>query len=88
MPANEGMLFTFEQPAQQCFWMKNTLIPLDIAFVDDGGAIVNIAQMKPQTLEGHCSEKPVRYVLEMNDGWFAKRGLKPGSRLKGLPPPP
>jgi uncharacterized membrane protein (UPF0127 family) len=88
MPANEGMLFTFERPGQQCFWMKNTLIPLDIAFVDDAGAIVNIEQMKPQTLDGHCSEKPVRYALEMNDGWFAKRGLKPGARLKGLPPPP
>jgi uncharacterized membrane protein (UPF0127 family) len=82
------MLFTFERPGQQCFWMKNTLIPLDIAFVDDAGAIVNIEQMKPQTLDGHCSEKPVRYALEMNDGWFAKRGLKPGARLKGLPPPP
>ena len=88
MPANEGMLFTFERPSQQCFWMKNTLIPLDIAFVDDSGAIVNIERMKPQTLDGHCSEKPVRYVLEMNDGWFAKRGIKPGSRLKGLPPTP
>jgi len=85
MPANEGMLFTFERPAQQCFWMKNTLIPLDIAFVDDTGTIVNVDRMKPQTLDGHCSEKPVRYVLEMNDGWFAKRGIKAGSKLKGLP---
>ena len=85
MPANEGMLFTFERPAQQCFWMKNTLIPLDAAFVDDSGAIVNIERMKPQTLDGHCSEKPVRYVLEMNDGWFAKRGIKPGFKLKGAP---
>jgi len=88
MAANEGMLFTFERPAQQCFWMKNTLIPLDAAFVDDGGAIVNIEHMKPQTLDGHCSEKPVRYVLEMNDGWFAKRGIKPGFKLKGLPTAP
>ena len=85
MPANEGMLFTFERAGQQCFWMKNTLIPLDAAFVDDSGRIVNIEHMKPQTLEGHCSEKPVRFVLEMNDGWFAKRGIKPGSMLKGLP---
>jgi hypothetical protein len=88
MPANEGMLFTFERPAQQCFWMKNTLIPLDIAFVDDAGAIVNIERMKAQTLDSHCSEKPVRYVLEMNDGWFAKRGIKPGFKLKGLPAAP
>jgi uncharacterized protein len=85
MPVSEGMLFTFERPAQQCFWMKNTLIPLDAAFIDDAGAIVNIEHMKPQTLDGHCSEKPVRYVLEMNDGWFAKRGIKPGFKLKGLP---
>jgi len=88
MPANEGMLFAFERPAQQCFWMKNTLIPLDIAFVDDAGAIVNIEHMKAQTLDSHCSEKPVRYVLEMNDGWFAKRGIKPGFKLKGLPAAP
>jgi uncharacterized membrane protein (UPF0127 family) len=88
MPANEGMLFTFERPSQQCFWMKNTLIPLDIAFLDDSGAIVNIERMKAQTLDSHCSEKPVRYVLEMNDGWFAKRGIKPGFKLKGLPAAP
>ena len=85
MGANEGMLFGFERPGQQCFWMKNTLIPLDAAFVADDGAIVNIEHMKPQTLDGHCSEKPVRFVLEMNDGWFAKRGIKPGQKLKGLP---
>ena len=85
MPANEGMLFVFERAGQQCFWMKNTLIPLDAAFVADDGAVVNIEHMKPQTLDGHCSEKPVRYVLEMNDGWFAKRGIKPGYKLKGLP---
>ena len=88
MPAGEGMLFAFDRPAQQCFWMKNTLIPLDIAFVDDGGAIVNIERMKPQTVESHCSQKPVRFVLEMNDGWFAKRGIKPGFKVKGLPAAP
>ena len=85
MPANDGMLFVFEQPGQQCFWMKNTLIPLDVAFVGDDGVIVNLDRMKPQTLDGHCSEKPVRYVLEMNDGWFAKRGIKAGQKLRGLP---
>ncbi len=85
MPASEGMLFVFERAGQQCFWMKNTLIALDAAFVADDGAVVNIEHMKPQTLDGHCSEKPVRFVLEMNDGWFAKRGIKPGYKLKGLP---
>lgn len=85
MGANEGMLFIFEQAAQQCFWMKNTLIPLSIAFVADDGTVVNIEEMQPQTLESHCSRKPVRYVLEMNKGWFAKRGIRPGSKLQGRP---
>lgn len=85
MPANEGMLFVFESPAVQCFWMKNTLIPLTAAFVADDGSIVNLADMQPQSLDSHCSEKPVRYVLEMNQGWFSKRGLRAGSRLSGPP---
>ena len=85
MGPNEGMLFVFEQSGPQCFWMKNTLLPLSIAFVADDGAIVNIESMKPQTLDSHCSKKPVRFVLEMNDGWFAKRGIKPGASLKGTP---
>jgi uncharacterized protein len=86
MPAHEGMLFIFEQPTQQCFWMKNTLIPLTAAFVQDDGTIVNLADMKPQTTNPHCSAKPVRYVLEMNLGWFAKKSIKAGSKISGLPP--
>ena len=85
MDANDGMLFVFERAGQQCFWMKNTLIPLSAAFVADDGTVVNIEAMKPQTLDGHCSTQPVRFVLEMNDGWFAKRGIKPGSKLRGAP---
>ena len=85
MPQNEGMLFIFEQPSVQCFWMKNTLLALTAAFVADDGSIVNLADMKPQTTDSHCSTKPVRYVLEMNQGWFARRGLAAGSRLGGLP---
>jgi uncharacterized membrane protein (UPF0127 family) len=85
MGPNEGMLFEFEQPEKQCFWMKNTLLPLAVAFVDDDGSIVNIDTMKPQTLDSHCSSKPVRFVLEMNEGWFAKRGIKPGTKLRGAP---
>ena len=85
MPASEGMLFVFEQAGKQCFWMKNTLIPLTAAFVADDGTIVNLADMKPQVTDSHCSEKPVRYVLEMNAGWFAKKGIKAGNKLKGLP---
>ena len=85
MPLQEGMLFVFEEPAGQCFWMKNTLLPLTAAFVADDGTIVNLADMKPQTLDSHCSAKPVRYVLEMNQGWFAKRGILAGARLGGAP---
>ena len=85
MGANDGMLFVFEQPAEQCFWMKNTLLPLSIAFLGDDGTVVNIDDMKPLTLDGHCSKKAVRYVLEMNQGWFAKRGIKAGSKLSGAP---
>ena len=85
MAANEGMLFVFEHAGQQCFWMKNTLIPLSAAFVADDGSIVNVEAMKPQTLDSHCSTKPVRFVLEMNDGWFAKRGIKPGTKVRGAP---
>ena len=83
MPAHEGMLFVFEQPSTQCFWMKNTLLPLSAAFIADNGRIVNIVDMKPQTLDSHCSIEPVRFVLEMNQGWFAKKGLKAGSVLGG-----
>jgi uncharacterized membrane protein (UPF0127 family) len=86
MGSNEGMLFVFEQPSQQCFWMKNTLLPLTAAFVADDGEIVNLADMQPQTTESHCSRRPVRYVLEMHQGWFARKGLKPGMKLGGLPP--
>lgn len=83
MPANDGMLFMFEQPAMQCFWMKNTLLPLSIAFLGDDGTVVNIADMQPQSLDSHCSARPVRLALEMNRGWFARRGLKSGSKLQG-----
>ena len=83
MAAHEGMIFVFETPATQCFWMRNTLIPLSAAFLADDGSIVNVEDMKPQSDESHCSKKPVRFVLEMNQGWFARRGLKPGDKLGG-----
>lgn len=83
MPQHEGMIFVFEETSQQCFWMKNTLLPLTAAFVADDGTIVNMADMKPQTTDSHCSIQPVRYVLEMNQGWFVKKGIKAGSKLGG-----
>ena len=82
---NAGMLFIFDEQAPQCMWMKNTLIPLSVAFIDDNGAIVNIADMEPHSETSHCATRPVRYALEMNRGWFAARGVKPGSRLGGIP---
>ena len=85
MPQHEGMLFVFEEPSMQCFWMKNTLLPLTAAFVSDDGTIVNLVDMKPQTTDSHCSLKPVRYVLEMNQGWFARKGIKAGAKLAGTP---
>jgi uncharacterized membrane protein (UPF0127 family) len=85
MPAHEGMLFVFEQPSGLCFWMKNTSLPLTAAFISDDGTIVNLADMKPQTTDSHCASRPVRYVLEMNQGWFQKRGLRAGAKLSGPP---
>jgi uncharacterized membrane protein (UPF0127 family) len=85
MPQSEGMLFVFEQAAEQCFWMKNTLLPLTAAFVADDGTIVNLADMQPQTTNEHCSTQPVRYVLEMNQGWFGKKRIRPGFKLGGKP---
>jgi uncharacterized membrane protein (UPF0127 family) len=82
---NAGMLFVFDDPAVHCMWMKNTLIPLSVAFIDDRGAIVNIEDMEPHSEVSHCAAQPVRYALEMNRGWFASRGLRPGTRLGGIP---
>ncbi len=85
MPVNHGMLFVFDSANVQCFWMRNTLLPLSIAFIADDGVVVNIADMQPQKDDQHCSAKPIRYALEMNQGWFAKRGIKAGFKLKGQP---
>lgn len=81
---NSGMLFVFEQPNVQCFWMRNTLIPLSIAFILDDGTITNIADMAPMTENSHCSTAPVRYTLEMEQGWFAKRGITAGKKISGI----
>lgn len=82
---NHGMLFVFQATGQQCFWMMNTLIPLSIAFIKDDGTITNIADMQPLSKDNHCSTEPVRFALEMEQGWFAKRGITPGKQILGLP---
>jgi hypothetical protein len=82
---NHGMLFVFDQKAIHCMWMRNTLLPLSVAFVDDDGTIVNIEDMAPRTETSHCARRPVRFALEMEKGWFAKRGIGPGATLAGLP---
>ena len=82
--ANAGMLFVFEESTQHCMWMKNTLIPLSVAFIDEAGAIVTILDMQPHDETSRCATKPARYALEMNKGWFAQRRIKPGAKLRGL----
>jgi hypothetical protein len=84
-PPNHGMLFLFESKAQQCFWMRNTPLPLSIAFIDDDGTILQITDMAPKDDTLHCSQRPVRYALEMEQGWFARKGAVVGSKLRGLP---
>ena len=84
-PPNHGMLFVFDDKSQHCFWMRNTPLALSIAFLDDDGTIASIADMAPKSDESHCPPRPVRYALEMEKGWFAKKGLKAGSRITGLP---
>ena len=80
---NHGMLFVFAEKSPQCFWMRNTLIALSIAFLDDDGRIVNIEDMAPLTENSHCSKEPVRFALEMEQGWFSRRGVGAGDRLTG-----
>jgi uncharacterized membrane protein (UPF0127 family) len=84
LPENRGMLFVFRETAQHAMWMMNTYIPLSVAFLDERGVIINIEDMKPHTQDTHPAAKPARYALEMNKGWFEKRGIKPGARIEGL----
>ena len=84
LPENRGMLFVFPTAAQHAMWMMNTYIPLSVAFIDERGAIINIEDMKPHTQDAHPAAKPAKYALEMNQGWFSKRGIKPGATLDGI----
>ena len=87
LPAEHGMLFVFENKELHCFWMRNTKIPLSIAFIGDDGKIVNIEEMQPMSDDNHCPAAPVRYALEMNQGWFSKKGLNAGNVISGIPRP-
>lgn len=84
MQANEGMLFVFTQEDRHCMWMRNTFLPLSVAFLDAKGQILNIEDMEPQTEDNHCAAAPARFVLEMNKGWFAGKGIKPGQHIGGI----
>ena len=84
MPENRGMLFVFTDVSRHAMWMENTYLPLSVAFIDTDGIITNIEDMKPHTRDSHPAVKPVRYALEMNLGWFAKRGIKAGAKIEGL----
>ena len=84
MAPNEGMVFVFPGRDTQCMWMKNTLLPLSVAFIDESGVVLNIEDMKPQTEDSHCSTKPARYALEMNQGWFKTKNIKAGAKILGL----
>jgi uncharacterized membrane protein (UPF0127 family) len=87
LPENQGMLFVFNDKLSHCFWMKNTEIPLAIAFIDASGKIINIAEMEALSESSHCPFRANPYALEMNRGWFTKRKLGPGSFVEGLPRP-
>lgn len=84
MAANQGMLFAYPQAERHCMWMRNTFLPLSVAFLDDQGRIINIEDMTPQTETSHCAAAAARFALEMNQGWFASKGLKPGLRIGGV----
>jgi uncharacterized protein len=84
LPENRGMLFVFPETAYHGMWMMNTYIPLSVAFLDPGGVIINIADMEPHTRDTHGATKPAKYALEVNRGWFRKRGIKPGVKVEGI----
>jgi len=84
LPENRGMLFVFSGTALHAMWMMNTYIPLSVAFLDDNGVIINIADMQPHTRDTHPAARPAKYALEVNQGWFGKRGIRPGAKVEGI----
>lgn len=85
LPDDHGMLFIYPEPDIRCFWMKNTQIPLTVAFLDNEGSILQTADMTPHSRTPHCSEVAVQYGLEMNQGWFSDHDIQKGDTLM-LPP--
>ena len=85
LPENGGMLFIFDNTGRHCFWMRNTPLPLSIAFIDDAGRIANLADMQPHTETLHCPTSAIRYALEVPQGGFQQRGIVPGAMMYGLP---
>jgi uncharacterized membrane protein (UPF0127 family) len=84
MPESRGMLFVYPAPAYFCMWMKNTKIPLSVAFIDAQGRVINIEDMAPQTETNHCTQRNATYALEANQGWFTSHGVSAGSQIIGL----
>ncbi len=84
LPEHRGMVFVHGDSRTRCMWMKNTLIPLSVAFLDARGRILNIEDMQPGSQDLHCSAGPARFALEMNLGWFRKNGVKAGDTVAGL----
>ena len=84
MAPQRGMVFVFEHDATHCMWMKNTFLPLSVAFVDAQGKVINIEDMQPQSEDNHCAAAPARFALEMNLGWFREKGLSAGTKVGGI----
>lgn len=82
---NQGMIFQFTHADYYCMWMKNTLIPLSIAFIDEQGKIINIEEMQANSEQTTCAKSKARYALEMNTGWYSQRQIKAGQKVDGLP---
>jgi uncharacterized membrane protein (UPF0127 family) len=81
---NQGMLFVFPQFERHCMWMKNTPLPLSVAFIDEDGEVVSISEMVPHTEDSHCAARQARFALEMGKGWFAAKGIRAGAKIRGI----
>lgn len=87
LPDDRGMLFVFDHNGRQCFWMEDTPVPLDIAFIRPSGSIANVATMRAETTNQHCSKGSIYFALEMREGWLSAHGIKAGAKVTNLPTP-